>query len=43
MLSVMQKEIDKGSSLLFQGDLNHFPTGAGVSAVDRAGLLDALA
>jgi endonuclease/exonuclease/phosphatase family metal-dependent hydrolase len=43
MLGVMKKEIDRGSSVLFHGDLNHTPEGAEYHRWKNAGLTDAFA
>ncbi len=43
MLGLIQKEIDKGGSVLFQGDFNHGPEGPEYRRWIDAGMIDALA
>lgn len=43
ILDVMRKELDRGSSVLFQGDLNHRPDGPEYRRWVDAGLVDTLA
>lgn len=43
ILDVMRKAIGSGASVLFQGDLNHFPTTPEYPRWQGAGLIDALA
>jgi endonuclease/exonuclease/phosphatase family metal-dependent hydrolase len=43
MLNVIRKEMDRGSSILFQGDLNHTPDSPDYGRWKEAGLIDAFA
>ena len=43
MLNVIKKEMDRGSSILFQGDLNHTPDTPDYRRWQEAGLIDAFA